>query len=116
MGFPRSAFRPLSTPPMRRPRPPASTTPVIRSVRFTPDAGVTLREHCRTDGFDEALFAREKQVVLVYRAADHRDADACGDLVTHLREPRARDEKRDLHLRGLDHHLGRETAGCVKDL
>src|SRR5688572_10556864 len=107
MGFSLRRLSPLSTPPMRRPRPPARTTPV------TP----TLREHRRTDGgFEEALLSREEQVVLVDRAAEHGDADLRCDAVAHLGESRARDEERDLHLRGLDHHFGGEAPGRVEDL
>src|SRR5581483_4557697 len=52
----------------------------------------------------------EEQVVLVARAADHGEPDLLRDLVSHLGEPRARYQERNAHLRGLDHHLGRETA------
>ena len=54
--------------------------------------------------------------MFVHRAANHGDAGFGGDIVAHLREAGARYQKRDLHLRGLDHHLGCETPGGVKNL
>src|SRR6185436_19643945 len=64
----------------------------------------------------ETLDAREQEVMLVHRAADHREPHLLLDLVAHLGQPRARDEERDLHLRRLDHHLRGEPAGGVEDL
>ena len=49
-------------------------------------------------------------------AAKHGEADLFRDLVPHLRQARARDEKRDAHLRALDHHLRGEPAGGVEKL
>ena len=101
---------------MRRPWPPASTMPVT-SAR-------ACRRGMRADASASAIGRRarkrsragEQQVVLVGRAADHRDADLLRDLVAHLRQARARDQERDAHLRRLDHHLRGQPAGRVEDL
>src|SRR5215831_2219748 len=90
---------------MRRPRPPARTSPVMpRAAEAT--SAIAL----------ESLVAGEQEVMLAGRAADHGHADLLRDLVAHLRQTRARDEERDLHLRRLDHHLGGEAPGGVEDL
>src|SRR5579864_4632686 len=109
-GRPPSSTNPLSTLPIRRPWPPASTIPVMsarESVIRGPDASFVAAESRRTG---------EQQVMAIGRAADHRHADLLRNLVAHLRESRARHEKRDAHLRGLDHHLGREAPRRVEDL
>jgi hypothetical protein len=60
--------------------------------------------------------AGEQQEMPVRCAPDHRHADLLRDLVTHLRQARARHEERDAHLRGLDHHLGSKAPRGVENL
>src|SRR5437660_8375373 len=100
--LPRNVCRPLSTPPMRLPLPPARISPVTEDCK----ARSPLRHHRRRDGLPEAVLAGEEQVVFsARRAADHGDPDLVGDLVAHLGEARAGNEERDAHLRCLDHHF-----------
>src|SRR5690349_5885134 len=110
--LPRKACRPLSTPPMRLPLPPARMSPVTEET-----TSAALRHHRRRDDLPETVLPGEEKVVLAAgRAPDHGDADLVRDLVAHLGEARARDEEGNLHLRRLDHHLRGEPAGGVEDL
>src|SRR6266513_2027280 len=104
IGFPCSRTSPLSMLPMRRPCPPARTSPVMR-----------ITESCSGIA-EEPLGTGEQQIVLAGGAPDHGHADLLRDLVTHLCQPRARDEKWNLHLRCLDHHLRGEPSRGVEDL
>src|SRR6185295_5466935 len=73
--LPRKFCRPLSTPPMRLPLPPARINPVTEDCTARPP----LRNHRRRDGSLEAVLAGEKKVVLAScRAADHGDAELRG--------------------------------------
>src|SRR5437660_11122650 len=111
--LPRNVCRPLSTPPMRLPLPPARISPVTEDCK----ARSPLRHHRRRDGLPEAVLAGEEQVVFsARRAADHGDSDLVGDLVAHLGEARAGNKERDAHLRGLDHHLRGKAPGGVENL
>ena len=65
---------------------------------------------------NEAFSAGEQQIMLAGRAPDHRHPDLLRDLEAHLRQAGARNEKRNRHLRRLDHHFGREAARRVEDL
>src|SRR5437588_10277726 len=123
---------PLSTPPIRRPWPPANTMPVISARAMDVSAeGPPRGANCTPSGGSAAatpqawgsimlrqkpFAAGEHEIALIRRATDHRHADFLRDLVSHLRETRARHEKRDAHLRRLDHHLGREAARRVENL
>src|SRR5688500_18932855 len=96
---------------MRRPRPPASTTPVtgvvsiartgdvlhpdgrpqarpdrVRRSSLGPVTPALLCQHRWTDALHKAVIASEQQVVFVHRAPEHGDADLGGDLVAHLGE------------------------------
>ena len=109
----------LSPPPMRRASPPARTRPNVSIVmhrRLAPvlaalvlDVSEVLVEH-------DAVFARERDEALAARAADQRQARLARKLDAPGGEARARDEDRDAHAHGLDHHLGGEAAGGVEDL
>src|SRR5258708_35664169 len=89
---------------MRRAVLTAGTMPGMRAV-----------EGC--SGFASEPFGTgEQQVVLYSRSGDHGHADFLRDLVTHLRQARARDEERDFHLRRLDHHLRGEPSRGVEEL
>ena len=53
--------------------------------------------------------------MLVHGTANHRHADLFGNLVAHLRQARARHQKRHAHLRGLDDHFAGEPARGVEN-
>src|SRR5258708_14309096 len=83
--LPRKACRPLSTPPMRLPLPPARISPVTEDCT----ARSPLRHHRRRDALPEAVLAGEEQVVFpARRPADHGDTDLVADFVAHLGEAR----------------------------
>ena len=103
-GLAANSTQPLSTPPMRRPCPPASTSPQISAFTMA----------CRLRS--EPLRPVKSRKCLPDRAADHRQADSASDLAPHLRQARAGHQERYPHLRGLDHHLRREPARRVEDL
>ena len=65
---------------------------------------------------DDALLARERDEALAAGAADERQPGLAGELDAPGGEARARDQDRDAHAHGLDHHLGGQAAGGVEDL
>src|SRR5438067_1715392 len=109
----------LSPPPMRRASPPARTRPNVSIVmhrRLAPvpaalllDASEILVEH-------DAVLAGECNEALAARAADQREARLARELDAPGGKARARDEYRNAHAHRLDHHLGGEPAGGVKNL
>src|SRR5207249_4371362 len=125
-----SSCRPLSTPPMRRPSPPARITPVTGQGRGARGEGrgtldavngratFLLEPRTRTSslGFSEPVFAGEEQIMLPGGPADHREADLVRDFVAHMRESRARYQNRNAHLRALDHHFRSEPPGGIEHL
>src|SRR5689334_25306472 len=78
------------------------------SLRTEAASALTLHPKMRRAG--------EQQVVLVGGAPDHRETDLLRDLVAHLRQAATGYEKRNAHLRGLDHHFGGEPPRRVEDL
>src|SRR5205085_7558618 len=109
----------LSPPPMRRASPPARTRPKVSIVmhrRLAPvpaalllDASEILVEH-------DAVLARERNEALAARAADQREAGLARELDTPGSKAGARNQDRNAHAHGLDHHLGCEPPGGVEDL
>src|SRR5262245_52477313 len=137
MGLPARSSSPLSPPPMRRDCPPARITPVTSELPVTVGplevtrassvhglgvaafAGVLSILVCgvrcvRVE--DDAFGAGEGDEALSSGTADEREASFAGEIDAPGREARARDEHRDAHLHGLDHHLRSEAAGGVEDL
>src|ERR1700736_2798429 len=109
----------LSPPPMRRASPPARTrpkvsivmrralAPVLAALVF--DVGEVLIEH-------DAVFSGERDEALAARAADQRQPRLARELDTPGGEARTRNQDRNTHADGLDHHFGCEPAGGVEDL
>src|SRR5262249_40515753 len=110
MVSPPMRMRPLSPPPMRRARPPASTSPkVAGSVvmsgclasvlgGFLLDVAQVLIEH-------DALFARERDEAFAAGASDQRESGLARQLDPPGSEPRPRHQDRDAHAHRFDHHL-----------
>src|SRR3954467_3076788 len=63
---------------------------------------------------EDAMATGKEQVVPPRSAPQHGDAGPQRNLMAHLREPRARNEERDAHLRALDDHLGCEPPGRIE--
>src|SRR6185312_7485276 len=76
---------------------------------FLLDEGEVLIEH-------DAAFAGEGDETLAARAADQRQVRLARQFDAPGREARARNEDRNAHAHGFDHHLRSETAGGVEDL
>src|SRR5262249_32467751 len=120
----------LSPPPMRRASPPARTRPrvggsvagnvggtsVVMHGRFAAmlralllDVGEVLIEH-------DAVFARERDKALAAGAPDQGEVGLARKLDAPGSESGARDQNRNAHADGLDHHFRGEAAGGVEDL
>src|ERR1051326_4045296 len=80
--------------------------PVFGGFLF--DVAQVLIEH-------DALLAGERDEALAARAADQGEAGLAGQIDAPGGETRARDQDRNAHAHGLDHHLGGEPAGGVED-
>src|SRR5688500_5803668 len=65
---------------------------------------------------DDAALAGERDEALALGAADEREIGLARELDSPGGEARARDQDRDLHLHGLEHHLAGEPPGGVEDL
>src|SRR5215207_7426078 len=114
----------LSPPPIRRARPPASSTPGILTVpvasviafalalvprRYFLDIIEVLVEH-------DPLLPRQRDEAFSPRAADQCQPDLPRQLDAPRGEARARDENGNAHPHRLDHHLRGEPARGVEDL
>src|SRR3954471_6307171 len=109
----------LSPPPIRRARPPASTTPgmsVIVAFALAPVSSGFLLDVVEVLVVDDALLAGERNEALAAGAPHQRQADLPRQLDAPRREPGARDEDRDAHAHRLDDHFGGEPSGGVQDL
>src|SRR5689334_4806635 len=117
----------LSPPPIRRARPPASSTPGIfeappRAVSVVTRFALALVAR----GFlldivevlvvDEALLSGQCDEALSARAADQREADLPCELDAPGGEAGARDQNWDSHPHRLDHHLRGQPPRGVHDL
>src|SRR5512140_2356010 len=119
----------LSPPPIRRPRPPASSIPGVAGASLDV-AGYSLVTvgalALVTRGFfldvgevlivNDALLARERDEALSAGAADQRQSDLPRQVDAPCRKARARNQDRDSHPHRLDHHLGGQPSGGVEDL
>ncbi len=65
---------------------------------------------------DDALGAVVDQKMAALGTGDHRHADLLREFEPLLRDPGARQQHRDAHLRDLDDHLRRQPTGGVEDL
>src|SRR5262245_38868691 len=114
----------LSPPPIRRARPPASSTPGISCAPLGVASIVTALALalvlCRfffdvveVLVVDDALFARPRDEPFAARAADQCQSDLPRQIDAPGREARARDEDRNPHPHRLDHHLRGEAPRGV---
>src|SRR5205085_2932263 len=104
----------LSPPPIRRASPPARSTPRAAETSLITSAFAavlcTLFLHVgEVLVEDDAVLARQGEEALAAGAADERQANLPGELDAPGREARARDQDRDAHPNGLQHHLGGEA-------
>src|SRR5262245_49718336 len=81
--------------------------PVLRALLL--DVGEILVEH-------DAVLAGERDEALAAGAADEREVSLARELDAPGGEARARDQDRNAHAHGLDHHLRGQAAGGVEDL
>src|SRR6266700_5375551 len=84
--------------------------------RFAPVLGALLLDEGEVLVEHDAAFACERDKALAARAADQCEIGLAGKLHAPGGEARARDQDRDAHAHGLDHHLGREPPGGVEEL
>src|SRR5260221_5714366 len=119
----------LSPPPIRRARPPASNTPGVAgaSLDVAGNSLVTLSALALvTRGFffdeskilvvDDTLLPRQRDESLAPRAPDQRQSNLPRQIDTPRRKARTRDQDGNPHPHRLDHHLGSQPSGGVKNL
>src|SRR5713226_1056433 len=119
----------LSPPPIRRARPPASSTPGVAgaSLDVAGNSVVTLAALALVSrGFlfdeskvlivDDPLLARQRDEPFAPRAPDQRQSDLPRQIDAPRRKARARNQDRNAHPHRFDHHFGGQPPGGVKNL
>src|SRR6266404_1326905 len=119
----------LSPPPIRRARPPASSTPGVAgaSLDVAGASVVTLGALALvTRGFlldkgevlviDDALLAGQRDEAFSPCAPDQRQSDLPRQIDAPGRKARARNQDRNSHPHRLDHHFGSQPSGGVENL
>src|SRR5260370_29123112 len=111
----------LSPPPIRRARPPASSTPGVAGNSVVTVAALAFV----TRGFfldesevlivDDAPLARQRDESFSPRAPDQSQSDLPRQIDAPGREARTRNQYRNSHPHRLDHHLGGKPARGVRD-
>src|SRR5260370_2628147 len=112
----------LSPPPIRRARPPASSTAGVAGNSLVTLSALALV----TRGFffdegkilivDDTLLARQRDEALAPRAPDQRQSNLPRQVDTPRRKARTRDQNRNPHPHRLDHHLASQPSRRVKIL
>src|SRR5579872_557027 len=108
----------LSPPPIRRASPPAKMTPGSLVIVACTLASVPRRflfDIFQTLIIDDALFARERKEAFATRASDQSQPDLPRQIDSPGGEAGTRDENRNTHAHGLDHHFGSEPPGGVQN-
>src|SRR4051794_28301123 len=112
----------LSPPPIRRARPPASSTPcvvgklVVTTFTLALVLGRFFLDVSEVLVVDDALCPRQRDEPFAAGAADQRQAHLPGEIDTPGGEAGARHQDRNSHADSLDHHLRGEPSGGIKDL
>src|SRR5215212_953010 len=112
----------LSPPPIRRARPPASSTPGTAGVSLLTVGALALVacgflfDECKVLVVDDALLAGQCDEALSARASDQRQPDLPRQLDTPCGETGARNQDRNPHPDCLDHHLRGKAARGVQNL
>src|SRR5262245_36226432 len=107
----------LSPPPIRRACPPASTRPSVGGMLVVMHGGLApvLRafflDVAEVLVEDDPVLPGERDEALAAGAPDQRQPRLARELHAPGSEAGARDENRDPHPHGLDHHLRGEAAG-----
>src|SRR5215467_16300872 len=94
----------------------ALTTSIIVHRRLAPVLGALLLDVAQILVEHDAAFAGERDEALAAGAADEREVGLAREFHAPGGEARARNEDRDAHAHGLEHHLRGEPAGRVEDL
>src|SRR5258708_7550846 len=112
----------LSPPPIRRARPPASSTAGVAGNSLVTLSALALV----TRGFffdegkilivDDTLLARQRDEALAPRAPHQRQSHLPRQVDTPRRTARTRHHNRNPHPHRLDHHLGSQPSSRVKNL
>src|SRR4051812_49161576 len=111
----------LSPPPIRRASPPASRTPGVAGISVIPLALAHMASGFLCDIIEilvvnDALLAGQRNEPFSPCPSDQRQADLPREVDAPRRKSRTRDQDRNPHPDGLDHHLGGEPSGGVEDL
>src|SRR3984957_14101884 len=112
----------LSPPPIRRARPPASSTPGVGGISvFTVFALAFMPRGFFFDKdeilvVDDPLLARQRDESFAPRAADKGQSDLPRQIDTPGGETRTRNKNRNAHPHRFDDHLGGQPAGSVENL
>ena len=94
----------------------ASLIRVLGRLALRAGAAGSSADAARIAVEDDALGAGQRDKALALGAADQGQPGLPRQLDAPGGEARARDQDRDAHLHGLDHHLGGQPAGRVEDL
>src|SRR3984957_510635 len=112
----------LSPPPIRRARPPASSTPGVGGISvFTVFAlafmpGGFFLDKSKVLVVDDPLFTRQRDESFAARAPDQRQSDLSRQIDAPSGEPRTRNQNRNTHPYRFDDHLGGQPSRGVENL
>src|SRR3954464_8110186 len=111
----------LSPPPMRRAKPPASSTPGVAGISVIPLALARMARGFLCDVIeilvvDDALLAGQRNEALAPCASDQGQSDLPCEIDAPRRKSRSRNQNRNPHPHRLDHHLGSEASGGIENL
>ena len=103
----------LSPPPIRRAKPPASSTPgisIVMAFAFPLMPRGFFFDESKILVVNDALFARQRNETLSAGASDQCQSDLSRQINAPGREARARDQDQNPHPYRLDHHLGGQPS------